>query len=354
MLAVCAALWGCKKGEEPASDPAPAQPSIALPTRAEVPAAESPELRGSAGMKLPHATVAPADTSGSATRCTIEPALGESACDIHVARDVAVADGAVYFVDGERGVRRYVLADGEGCVLRADTAFGKDGLWPLPEVVDKGQKLDGPVYMRSGGPKFALARAGDGSIYAYDFLGGAHRVFGKTKPAACVGVLGLSALAFVGKQLVAVRGREVLKLEARGKTCKAGVVFGAGIDPMAIDGDGDGGLIVGGRGDGEHRVARMDKDGKTAWTAGNDDAFAEDGMCSITAVTRCGDAVCVADGNCKKLVRFDAATGAHVGTWKYQELFGPKVYQGKGFAGGFASIVLEDGGACTPAVFRLP
>ncbi|HUH01678.1 MAG TPA: hypothetical protein VML75_06760, partial [Kofleriaceae bacterium] len=261
-LALCAA--GCTKSGEAEPEPAPAaQPGIALPSRAVVPTMDSDELRGAVGMKLPQATTAaPPEPAGSAMRCTLEPAIEPGTCDIHVSRDLAVdGDGALYVVDGERGVRRYVPAAGEGCVLRADPTFGDSGLWPLPEVKPLGQSLDGPVYMRSGGPKFALARAGDGSIYAYDFLGGAHRVRGKARPERCEGVPGISGLAFVDTRMLAARGREVVALEAKGKSCKAGKVFSTALQPLAIAGDGEH-LIVGGRGDGEHRVARLGPGGK--------------------------------------------------------------------------------------------
>lgn len=354
-LALCAA--GCNKSGEAESEPAPAaQPSIALPTRAEVPAVDTDELRGSIGMKLPQATTtAPPEPTGSATRCTVEPPIEPGECDIHASRDVAIdAEGALYVVDAERGVRRYLPAAGDGCVLRADATFGDNGLWPLPEVKPLGQKLDGPVYMRSGGPKFSLATANDGSIYAYDFLGGAHRVRGNARPERCDGIPGISGLAFAGKRMLAARGREVVALEAKGKTCKPGKVFSAALQALAIAGDGDG-LILGGRGDGEHRVARVGRDGKPLWTAGADDSFADDGMCSITSVTRCGDVVCVADGNCQKILRFDASTGAHLGTAKYRDLFGPKVGQLHALSGAYASVSLKAGDTtCQPAIFRLP
>ncbi|HUH04228.1 MAG TPA: hypothetical protein VML75_19655, partial [Kofleriaceae bacterium] len=85
------------------------------------------------------------------------------------------------------------------------------------------------------------------------------------------------------------------------------------------------------------------------------DSFAADGMCSITAVTRCADAVCVADGNCQKLVRFDATTGAHLGTAKYRDLFGPTLSQLHALTGAYASVSLKAGDAtCQPAIFQLP
>lgn len=356
VLALCAAA--CNKSDEPQPAPGPvAQPSIALPSKAAVPAVESDELRGSVGMKLPQATTAPPpEDVGSAIRCTLEPPIEPVARDIHASRDLAVdADGAVYLVDGERGVRRYVPAGGEGCVLRADAAFGTAGLWPLPEVKPIGQKLDGPVYMRSGGPKYSLARAGDGSIYAYDFLGGAYRVRGKAKPERCGDVPGISGLAFVGKRMLAARGREVIVLEVKGKTCKPGKTFTAALSPNALAGDGDGDtLLLGGRDD-EYRVARVGSDGKPLWTAGADDSFAPSGMCSITAVARCGEAICVADGNCQKLLRFDPTTGAHLATTRYHDLFGPRVDQLHAITATYASLSLKAGDETVqPAIFRLP
>jgi len=370
-LALVALLFGaaaCGKSDEqtePSAGVGSSDESAGVPESA----GGSPEIDlakpddtagGEVGLKLPQKAVETPAEQTLGQRCALDVALPEGKCiDLTLGDIAAGPDGAVYLMEHEAGVRRLVAQAGDGCTLASDDAFGDGGKLPLPKPPPVGQKLDGKVYMRSGGAKFAFAAGPGGSVYIYDYLDGLHRIAGKSGPASCIGVPGLSAVAFSGSKPLAARGSELVPLAARGKTCTAGKPLASPLHMItALWGDGRT-LYAGGTSkDGKKRLVRVDGK-KSTWTAGADDAFADGGLCWVNQITGCGDDLCVVDGNCNKVSRFAKKDGAYVGQWKNDALFGMNAYKVQGFAAGaggvlWASVALRrKDGSCEGAIYRI-
>lgn len=353
---------GCseEKKEQPApapaaDNPAKGEPGIALP------GGEAPtEPGGEIGVKLPQKTVAdPADQT-LATRCAFDVGPKPTGCGDRTLGSIALGpDGALYLVEHGVGVRRYNAARSGSCSLTLDRSFGDDGVMPFPKVEPLKQKLDGKVYMRSGGPSFELTTTG-GSVYMFDYLDGIHRIAGSKGLESCVGIGGVKAFALRGGAPIILQSTDLVRLDT-GKTCKAGKPIKSPLRANGMLVDGSDIYLAGTAGSNEHRVARVDRKGKVVFTAGNEDAFADDGMCYAGQLADCGDAICAVDGNCKKVVRFAKKDGAHVGTWKMQALFGDAVYHVAGLAPAadgslWAAVSLRDPSSdqCEPAIFLLP
>lgn len=222
--------------------------------------------------------------TGFAKRCAIAGDPLTSDCVGGGAGLVADKTGTLYLVTGDH-VQRYRRAAGADCRLEPAGAP-----IPLPPDNPRPQKLDGPVYFRSGGPAWHLARLGD-AIYVHDFLGGLFRIDrGKPEP-ACTSVFGYNSVAQLGSRVLVHRhGIEQLALGAH---CTA--------RSAKLDDKTRGEVhVVGGKlyttiaGSGE--VARYDGTAKTVLGDGTR-------ICSATGLTACGDGVCIVDNNCMQLVQ---------------------------------------------------
>lgn len=260
--------------------------------------------------------------------------------------------GALYLTGDGGTVRRYRRAAGEGCTLELDASFGAGGTLTAPDKAPKPQTLGkGPVYMRSGGPDWQLAADGD-TVYLYDLLLGLYRVDRGSAQPVCPDLQGLKGLAIDGGTAISsIDGGTRLAL---GKKCKASPVT---LDPkprfgVHAVGDAAWGQIASGK------LVRYGKDGAAAATIGGDDAFAPGGLCSTSAVSACGDDVCVLDGNCQKLSRF-AADGTHVLERKADQLLGDRPYGFSALApaddGGLWLLARhKDGETCEAALYLVP
>lgn len=195
--------------------------------------------------------------------------------------------GTLYLVAGDH-VQRYHRAEGADCRLEPTG----DPI-QLPPENTRPQKLDGPVYLRSGGPAWHLARLGD-AIYALDFLGGLFRIDRGKPEAACVDVFGYESIAQLGSRVVIARnGIEQLALGAHCKAHSAHIDDKARGDVYAIGGK----LFTAIAGTGE--VTRHD--GATKTKLGGDTR-----ICSATGLTACGDGVCIVDNNCMQIIQVAA------------------------------------------------
>jgi hypothetical protein len=231
--------------------------------------------------------------TGFAKRCAIAGDPLTSDCVGGGEGLVADKAGTLYLVAGDH-VQRYRRAAGPECRLEPT---GKP--IALPPDNPRPQKLDGPMYFRSGGPAWHLARLGDG-IYVHDFLGGLFRIDrGKPEP-ACTSVFGYNSVAQVGTRVLAARhGLEQLALGAhctarpvpRYAKVRGDVYAIAGTIYTAVAGAG--------------KVTRFDGSEGTPLGAGTR-------ICSATGLTRCGDGVCIVDSNCMQLVQVAADGTARV------------------------------------------
>lgn len=231
--------------------------------------------------------------TGVAKRCAIAGDPLDSDCIGGGEGLVADADGTLYLVAGSR-VQRYRRTDGAECRLEPTGAPIE-----LPPENPRPQRMDGPVFFRSGGPAWHLARLGT-AIYALDFLGGLFRIDRAAPEPACVDVFGYNSIVQIGTRvLVARKGIEQLSL---GKKCTA---RSAKIDDKARgEVHAIGGALytaVAGGGD----VTRYDGTAKTE--LGGDTR-----ICSATGLTGCGDGVCIVDSNCMQLVQIAADGTARV------------------------------------------
>ncbi len=241
---------------------------------------------------------APAASGGGpkvAQRCALDGApLGQ-----HPA--LVTVDDAIYVSDGA-AVRRYRRdggGDGDGCTLALDAGFGRAGQVAIPALEPKPQTLGkGPIYMQSGGADWKLGAAA-GGVYAFDLLRGLYRVDrGRWEP-ACKDLQGLRALAGHGKSVTVWRDG-VQALALRG--CKLGETQTKAVRALgAVGAD----LWIARDGKTLERRAAGESTASATITSG--DSFAPGGFCSLTAVTACGDGVCVVDNNCMKIARFDRA-----------------------------------------------
>ena len=223
-------------------------------------------------------------------RCVVGGDPLGSACNAYD-EGIAIAKDGTFYVTVGKQIRRYTRADGADCKLEP----AGDPIETPPDN-PRWQSLDSKskVYMRSGGAEWHLVRAGD-AMYAYDFLGGLFRVdHGKAEP-ACVDVYGYKTLAPLGKKLVIAReGLEEIK---PGKKCTAASL---GIDAKArgeLYAIGDKLYLADGkdltRYDGKTPVSLTLEKGK-------------DHVCYASALSGCGDGVCVLDQNCMQIIQLDA------------------------------------------------
>lgn len=270
---VFVALAACSKGESKPRDATAA---------AAAPAADA----ATAAAPAPDAAARPA---AAAKRCRLHGDPLARACDAPWGSIAADAGGRLHVVVGDE-VRRYRRLEGEGCEMEFEGAVAVPMIEPEGQVVG-----EGPLYMQSGGPHWEVTATG-GRVFLHDYLRGIHEIVGDAVKPVCPELQGVRAIAVVGEQAYLARNRgERVALDGR---CK---VREAGLDPRpssglyAIDE-----LLVGDTGD----AVLYGADGKATATLGGDDAFAPGGLCSIMGVVRCGDDLCIADGNCKKLVRY--------------------------------------------------
>ena len=239
--------------------------------------------------------------SGLAKRCVLGGDPLVSDCVGGSAGVAAGKSGELYVVAGTQ-VHRYRRAAGEGC------RFDPDGApIDLPKQPTRAQSLDGPVYMRSGGPEWHLASAGD-AIYAYDFLAGLYRIDARPAP-VCTTVFGYNTLAVAGKRLLVARnGIEQL---APGPHCTA---HAAGIDVKAR---GDVYAIA----DHLYDVPSAGGSEVVRYDHGKRETIAQGArICSIVGMAACGAGVCLADNNCMQLVQL-AADGSVQRTIESSKLF---------------------------------
>ena len=263
--------------------------------------------------------------SGLAKRCAVGGPPLATAC-IGGSKGIAIDAAGTIYVTNEQQLHRYTDDDckltpaGDPIDLPADN--------PRPQVVGKG-----PVYMRSGGVAWGLARAGD-AIYVHDFLVGLFRVDrGKVEP-VCTQEFGFHKFARVGKRLLAQRkGIEEITIGKAGK-CKA---KSAGVDDKA-------------------RMLFAVRD--RAYTKLDDLGVR---LCHASAMAACGDGACILDHNCPQVIQLDAA-GAVLRTIDGDKLFDTRPWSVDGLATAADGTVyiyarhrdkVGDKEVCEAAVYRM-
>jgi hypothetical protein len=283
LAAAIALVSGCKQAQHHKDAAAVARPIDAVRPVDAAPSADADhENKISITVEKPRTP-----GTGFAKRCAIAGDPLTSDC-VGGGEGLAVDKaGAVYLVAGDH-VQRYHRADGPDCRLEPTGEPIK-----LPPDNPRPQRIDGPVYMRSGGPAWHLARLGD-AIYALDFLGGLFRIDrGKPEP-ACTDVFGYDSIAQVGAHiLIARKGIEQLALGGHCKARSAHIDDKARGEVYAINNK----LYSAIAGNGE--VTRYDSAAKVK-------VVDDKQLCSAVGLAACGDGVCIVDNNCMKIVQVAA------------------------------------------------
>jgi hypothetical protein len=279
----------------------------------------------------------------AALRCRLHGDPLARACDGPWGTIAVDGEGRLHVVAGEK-VRRYRRAEVEGCEME------REGEVAVPVVEPKGQVVgEGPLYMQSGGPQWKVTATG-GRVFLHEYLRGIHEIVGDEVRPVCPGLQGAGSIAIVGKQ--AYLGRNDGEKVTFGKTCKTA---SAGFEPrpgFGLHAVGD--LLVGEAGEG---AVIYGDDRKQKVEIGAGDAFAPGGICAVMAVVPCGDDVCVADGNCKKLNRY-TRDGAFVAELDSSAMFDRlpvgMYHAAAGPDGLYLLVGYRDGDVCEDAVYLLP
>jgi hypothetical protein len=295
-LAAMLIVSACGKHEDkpaPAPAPPPTAPSAATPPPPPAP-------------PTPHDAGASAASKALAQRCVLGGDPIADDCSVGN-EGIAFDHGGRLYVVAAKDIRRYKKTGTGPCSFEPDGAA-----IPLPPENKRAQTVGkGSIYMRSGGPAWHLATAGD-AVYAIDFLAGMFRIDrGKAEP-ACTNEFGYDSVAALGKRLVIARkGLEVLALSGGGR-CRA---TSAKIDDkahgkvFAVHDHLYAGFVDITRYDGTKKVPL------------GDSVHA----CSVTGIAACGAGTCIADNNCMKLVEL-AADGSVKTTFESDALFERRPY----------------------------
>ena len=214
-------------------------------------------------------------------------------------------DGAIYVLDNEHRLRKYLARAVEYCELILDPTFGEKGILT---VATGDEKPDSVVADTSG------------HLYVSDLL----HVFKTTQ------IIDGKLAGEVCKQTFR------LHVDASGKSgtmnkqkvvIDAGKCTGEGLDTKAWDATyhstdilplGDGFAAIGSVSSSQ-KIGLLSADQKVTATLGGDDGDQQ--ICSIASVVPCSLGICVVDANCRGL-RVWAADGKWVGAGKLAEMAG--------------------------------
>ena len=283
---------------------------------------------------------------GLARRCTLggDPLTG--AC-IGGTRGIAIDRDGVLHVAAGTAVQRYRRGDGDGACHYEPAGPALE----LPPVPERKQRIDGPVFMRSGGPEWRLSGAA-GAVYAIDYLGGLHRVGPDRVEPVCPDVYGYKAVVPVGKDLVVHRGAafEAIDLGRGAKRCTTR----RRDDLTRLSNLHAAGERLYGGASG-HKLVRVDGAERAPLAEGTR-------ICTVTAVVACGEGTCVFDHNCMQLIQLDAADRVQR-TLDDRKLFPARpwaLHDALTTAAGDVLVLAShrdkvDGGeVCEPALYELP
>jgi hypothetical protein len=254
-------------------------------------------------------------TLGPKTLVTEPCKLDTSAPDMRhewfdkVIPDLAIGpDGAIYALDHEHKVRRYLPQPGPACVLALDPAFGTNGVLSLPDPPESITILaDGTL--AGIGPKTMFHKAG------------------KTDVLDCR----VTSLYADGKTGIHAGFDTIEKINLRAE-CKSGEVTYTGWEGLKRPSflfvrEFGSDLLAAATVDATHYVAVHDGSGKMRFKFGQNrdqdkNAQKEDRICWTRDADACGAGICVLDSNCRNLAAWDAKRGKFVGSVDLHELLG--------------------------------
>lgn len=284
---------------------------------------------------------------GTALRCAIEG-------DPLSAKDVlslAMSDDGRLYISDDVGFRRYRPVFESGCKLKLDRGYGQNGLLAPPADRPTPQTLNGTVAFRSGGPVWRLGSDGKKAIYAFDFLLGLYRIDGNRTAAVCPNMKGVDSIA-IAHGATYVGGGQVRNVKLRSKCSTSDVSAGRG----TIYGIADQLWFKSGQ-DSKTIIALDAKGARTELSIKSTDSFAPGGFCYASAVTRCGDKICVVDNNCKKVEIYnqDGSFAAELKDRLFdRDPYGLPTGTSAGPAGLWLAATYHEGNNYEGAIFQVP
>ncbi len=284
---------------------------------------------------------------GTALRCAIE---GDPLSAKNVLSLAMSDDGRLYISD-DVGFRRYQPVFDHGCKLKLDRGYGRNGLLAPPADKPTAQSIDGPVAFRSGGPAWRLTSDGKKAIYAFDFLLGVYRIDGNRTVAVCPNLKGVRSIAAASSNTY-VGGGQVYNVNLRNKCATTELKAGSGTiysvaENLWFKSDQDSNTLI-----------ALDTRGqRTEVSIKSTDSFAPGGFCYASAVTRCGDKICVVDNNCKKVEIYnqDGSFAAELKDRLFdRDPYGLPMGTSAGAAGLWLAATYHEADAYEGAVFLVP
>lgn len=284
---------------------------------------------------------------GTALRCAIEgdPLSAKSVLSL------AMSDDGRLYISDDVGFRRYQPVFDSGCKLKLDLAYGRNGVLAPPADRPTAQAIDGPVAFRSGGPRWQLAAGSKNTIYAFDFLLGVYRIDGNRSAAVCPDLKGINSLVTIAGNTY-LGGGQVRSVKLRNKCATSDVKAGRG----TIYGVAEQLWLVSDR-DSKTIIALDSQGARTELSIKSTDSFAPGGFCHASAVTRCGDKICVVDNNCKKVEIYnqDGSFAAELKDRLFdRDPYGLPMGTSAGAAGLWLAAAYHEGDNYEGAVFLVP
>ncbi len=230
--------------------------------------------------------------------------MDKSGSDMHdewfhkALRDAAIGpDGALYVLDHEVKVRKYLNQKADGCELALDKSFGKDGI------------LDIGLTKEAFADKISVDK--DGAVYVDD-----KKIVNGKPEKFCSDVIAgpASPNVFSRSKVVTDAKCEGKEIEWKGWS-KDG-------SPDVLAALAEGVLVKGSVKEGEKNVTKVGlqtPDGAQKTIVGKADG--DESICYAHGAAMCGGSICVVDGNCKAL-RVWKPDGAFVGKLDLYDMTG--------------------------------
>jgi len=219
-------------------------------------------------------------------------------------------DGAVYVLDKDQKVRRYVLQPGEGCALALDSSFGKDGILTLPEPPHELQVLDDGtlvVFMSDATHLYKNNRLDTVACYA-------NMLSEDGKTGYTLDRLTITRGAFTDDCKQAAWNYKGWKIDPDdGPAIRLGVIR-----------ERNGEIALGGTAsDGFAGITVHSPDGKVKLKFGSKNRKGpreEETICSVHEIRWCGPGICALDTTCRRLSVWDAKKGTFIDSVKLKDL----------------------------------
>jgi len=292
-LSLSLLVFACACGE-PAEPEAISRLEAAEPERPEVSESEPAAVLPPTIPFEPSAMVTLGSMALLAERCAINGPVLEARDAFDAIRAIAwVGDAAVYLLDHEGLLRRYVDVGDEACVLTVDGAFGDHGTLALGASEAERPRT--------------LAADSQGHLYASSPLAGTHRLTGDHVDYHCdtAGRVTVAPGGVNGFGLFGTGPARRITFDDHGCQVAEWVPVEVPSILESVSFVDDHTVLVGGQDgrEGPHTARLYDLEGQPQGAAfGSEDASAADRLCYTHAAFPCAAGLCVLDGNCRVML----------------------------------------------------